>query len=216
VTRLGSLLLVFASLCVPLASFGLARSRASTVHAFDAEHLPAQLGGFQLDRSDVLPADVVEMLAPNSYTLRLYTRADSDPIWAYVAFYDGVGNRPHDPTVCYPAQGWDVVGLRDRELALPGGEALLAHFLRATQGPSEELVLYWFQPPERWPASPRLEPWLRALDGLAGRSRYAFIRLSTRVTAPESAAVTRAESELSALARELAGPVRATVRGPAS
>ena len=104
------------------------------------------------------------------------------------AFYDGVGNRPHDPTVCYPAQGWDVVGLRDRALPLPGGEELLGHFLRATQGPSEELVLYWFQPPERWPASTKLEPWLRALDGLAGRSRYAFIRLSTRVTAPESAA----------------------------
>ncbi|HTO53298.1 MAG TPA: EpsI family protein [Myxococcota bacterium] len=209
----GSLLLVLLGLSVPLASFGVARSRASAVHAFDSEHIPAALGGFQLDHTDTLPSDVVEMLAPNTYTLRLYTRPDSDPIWAYVAFYDGVGNRPHDPTVCYPAQGWDVVGLRDRALPLPGGEELLGHFLRATQGPSEELVLYWFQPPERWPASAKLEPWLRALDGLAGRSRYAFIRLSTRVTAPESAAVDKAEGELSALARELAAPVRAAVRG---
>src|SRR5262249_36016764 len=118
--------------------------------------------------------------------------------------------------VCYPAQGWDVVGLNDRALELPSGDRLHAHFLAATQGAAEELVLYWFQPPERWPAAPRVEPWPRAVDGLAGRSRYAFVRLSPRVTPSETGSVPAAEAALGALARELAAPVRAAVRGAAS
>jgi EpsI family protein len=205
---------VFLCLLLPLLSFGLARARARATHEFDSALIPARLGPFVLDRDDALPDDVRAMLSPAAYVFRLYTRADGAPVWAYVAFYDGLGaSGAHDPEVCYPAQGWDVVGLHDRALELPSGDRLHAHFLAATQGAAEELVLYWFQPPERWPAAPRLEPWLRAVDGLAGRSRYAFVRLSTRVTPSVEGSVPAAEAELGELARELAAPVRAAVRG---
>ena len=208
------LALVFVALLLPLASFGLARARARASFRFDPTRIPERLGAFALDREDALPESVRAMLSPAAYVYRLYTRADGAPVWAYVAFYDGVGaSGAHDPEVCYPAQGWDVVGLHDRALELPSGDQLHAHFLAATQGPAEELVLYWFQPPERWPAAPRLEPWLRAADGIAGRSRYAFVRLSTRVTPSETGAVPAAEAELAELARELAAPVRSAVRG---
>jgi EpsI family protein len=211
--RAATLGLVFLCLLLPLLSFALARGRARATRDFDPGRIPARLGDFALDREDALPEEVRAMLSPAAYVFRLYTRADSAPVWAYVAFYDGVGaSGAHDPQVCYPAQGWDVVGLHDRALELPSGDRLHAHFLAATQGASEELVLYWFQPPERWPAAPRVEPWLRAIDGIAGRSRYAFVRLSTRVTPSEAGSVPAAEAELGALARELAAPVRAAVR----
>jgi EpsI family protein len=214
VRRIAPLFGVLTCLLLPLLSFGLARARARATHEFDTARIPARLGEFSVDRDDTLPDDVRAMLSPAAYLFRLYARADGAPVWAYVAFYDGVGaSGAHDPQICYPAQGWDVVGLDDRALELPTGDQLHAHFLAATQGASEELVLYWFQPPERWPAAPRVEPWLRAVDGLAGRSRYAFVRLSTRVTPSAPDSVPAAEEELGALARELAAPVRAAVRG---
>jgi len=214
VKRSASLALVLVCLSLPLLSFAWARARARNLHEFQPARIPARLGEFALDREDALPEDVRAMLSPEAYVFRLYARPDGAPVWAYVAFYDGVGaSGAHDPEVCYPAQGWDVVGLHDRELDLASGDRLHAHYLAATQGPSEELVLYWFQPPERWPAAPRVEPWLRALDGIAGRSRYAFVRLSTRVLPSVPDAVPAAEAELGALARELAEPVRAAVRG---
>jgi EpsI family protein len=210
-----SLAAVFVCLLLPLASFGLVRSRAHVSRAFDPSLVPSRLGAFEVARSEELAPDVRAMIAPDAYLLRLYSGAPGAPVWAYVAFYTGAGSSgAHDPTVCYPAQGWDVVGLRERALALPGGDMLHARFLAATQGPSEELVLYWFQPAERWPQSSHFEPLLRAVDGLLGRSRYAFVRLSTRVAAPGPADAAAAESQLVSLARELAAPVRAAVRGP--
>jgi len=212
--RAANLSLVFFCLLLPLASFGLARSRASSPPEFRPAAIPERLGAFELVHSDALSAEVRDMLSPAAYLYRLYTRKDGPPVWAYVAFYDGVGaSGAHDPEVCYPAQGWDVVGLADRELELASGDRVQTHFLTATLGASEELVLYWFQPPERWPSSARLEPWLRAFDSLAGRSRYAFVRLSTRVTPAQPGSVSAAEAELGALARELAEPVRRAVHG---
>jgi EpsI family protein len=209
-----ALALVLACLLLPVASFGLVRSRAHMSRSFDTREIPARLGDFQLAREAELPADVRAMIAPDAYSLRLYETPASAPVWLYVAFYSGAGaSGAHDPNVCYPAQGWDVVGLRERALALQDGESLRVRGLAATRGPSEELVLYWFQPAERWPASARFEPFLRALDGLAGRSRYAFVRLSTRVSTHTPRDVSAAESALAALAREVAPAVRAVVKG---
>ena len=192
-----SLAAVLVCLLLPLASFGLVRSRAHVSRAFDTSLVPARLGAFELARSDELPEDVRAMIAPDAYQLRLYSGPPGAPVWVYLAFYSGAGTTgAHDPTVCYPAQGWDLVGLRERALELPGGDTLHARFLAATQGPSEELVLYWFQPAERWPASSHFEPLLRAVDGLLGRSRYAFVRLSTRVAAPDPAELSAAEAQL--------------------
>ncbi|MFI5314433.1 MAG: exosortase C-terminal domain/associated protein EpsI [Myxococcota bacterium] len=205
---------VFVCLLLPLASFGLVRSRGRVSPAFDPSLVPARLGAFEVARSEELSEDVRAMVAPDAYLLRLYSGRAGAPVWAYVAFYDRAGAKgAHDPAVCYPAQGWDLVGLRERALELPGGETLHARFLAATQGPSEELVLYWFQPAGRWPSASHFEPLLRAVDGLLGRSRYAFVRLSTRVAAPGAAEAAAAETQLVALARELAAPVRSAVRG---
>lgn len=205
---------VLVCLLLPVVSFGVVRSRAHMSRAFDTSEIPARLGDFQLVREAELPEDVRAMIAPDAYSLRLYETPARAPVWLYVAFYSGAGaSGAHDPNVCYPAQGWDVVGLRERALGLRSGESLRVRGLAATRGPSEELVLYWFQPPERWPASARFEPFLRALDGLAGRSRYAFVRLSTRVSAHTPAEVAAAEAELAALAREVAPALRAAVTG---
>jgi hypothetical protein len=99
--------------------------------------------------------------------------------------------------VCYPANGWDLQGLRNLDVRLGNGESLTARLLLATQAGQEELVLYWFQPMDRWPRSGAWEQLLRAYDGFLGRPQYVFARLSTENS-------DTAQAELVAIAREIA------------
>jgi EpsI family protein len=203
---------VLAALAVPIATRALITARAAAIPSFDLAHLPDQLGPLALSSQEELPADVLAQISPDAHALRLYTDDQGAGVWAYLAFYSGTGAKgAHDPEVCYPAQGWDIATLRSREVALADGKSLTGRLLAAKLGGQEELVLYWFQPVGRWPRPSPLELALRGLDALAGRSRYAFVRLSTRVAAADAAQQRTAEDRLVDAARALAPAVRATV-----
>lgn len=146
---------------------------------FDSE-IPATIGEWKSVRDSKLDPDSVALLEPKSYAMRLYSAPNQPPIWAYVAFYSGGGELgAHDPAVCYPAQGWSISEQQDVRVDL-GGESLTARYLRTELSGAEELVLYWFQPAQRWPGSARHEYFLRVLDNVIGRPQYAFVRLSLR------------------------------------
>ena len=203
---------VLAALLLPLATHQLIAQRARTAATFDLDRLPDRLGALALAEEQELPADVLAMISPDAHALRLYADGNGGGVWAYLAFYSGTGAvGAHDPQVCYPAQGWDIAALRSREVALADGKSLTGKLLAANLGGEQELVLYWFQPPGRWPRPALLELALRGLDALAGRSHYAFVRLSTRVSAQDAAQQSAAEARLVDAARELAPAVRAAI-----
>jgi EpsI family protein len=212
-SRIARLVLVSAALLVPVATHHLVATRATIVRKFDLDQIPARLGSLALEGEEELPADVLEMISPDAHTLRLYRdESGSAAIWAYLAFYSGAGAKgAHDPEVCYPAQGWDIAALRSREVTLADGKSLTGKLLAANLGTQEELVLYWFQPAGRWPQRSPAELALRGIDALAGRSRYAFVRLSTRIGSADPAQQSAAEARLVEAARALAPAVRATV-----
>jgi EpsI family protein len=213
VSRIARLTLVSAALLVPIATHHLVMTRAATVRRFDLERIPTRLGSLDLSSEAELPADVLEMISPDAHTLRLYTDGSGSAIWAYLAFYSGNGAKSaHDPEVCYPAQGWDIAALRSREVTLSDGNSLTGKLLAANLGGEEELVLYWFQPAGRWPQRSPAELALRGIDALAGRSQYAFVRLSTRLASGgDLAQQSAAEARLVDAARALAPAVRAAV-----
>jgi len=211
VTRRVRLVLVSLALLLPLATHRLVATRAAAVHRFDLERIPARLGSLDLTSEETLPADVLALIAPDAHTMRLYTDDGGTAVWAYLAFYSGTGSNAHDPEVCYPAQGWDIATLRTREVTLGDGKSLTGKLLAANLGNQEELVLYWFQPAGRWPRPSPFELALRGLDALEGRSRYAFVRLSTRIPSNDASQLTAAEARLVDAARALAPSVRATV-----
>lgn len=203
---------VLAALLLPLGTQELIASRARGVAKFDLERIPDRLGALALAQEQELPADVLAQIAPDAHALRLYADENGGGVWAYLAFYSGTGAvGAHDPQVCYPAQGWDIAALRSREVTLADGKSLTGKLLAASLGGQEELVLYWFQPAGRWPRPPLLELALRGIDALAGRSHYAFVRLSTRVPARDAAQQSAAEARLVDAARALAPAVRATI-----
>jgi EpsI family protein len=203
--------LVSLALLLPLATHRLVATRSAAVHRFGLERIPSQLGSLDLTSEEKLPADVLAQITPDAHTMRLYSEKGGAAIWAYLAFYSGTGSSAHDPEVCYPAQGWDIATLRSREVTLADGKSLTGKLLAANMGNQEELVLYWFQPVGRWPARAPFELALRGLDALQGRSRYAFVRLSTRVSIDDPAQQSAAEARLVDAARALAPSVRATV-----
>jgi EpsI family protein len=179
------------------------------------EGLPPRIEEWQLESDAPLDPEVLALIAPDSYAMRYYEAPERTPIWLYVALYGGragYSKGAHDPEVCYPAQGWEVV--RSRGVAIPVGDGATLHAteIELAQGSNREIALYWFQPAQRWPAAPAPEQLLRVFDAIAGRPQYAFVRLSGRLAAdgPPGA------RDLADFARAIAPGVRAAVSRPAT
>ncbi len=158
--------------------------------------LPSRVGEWTATSEQTLDAEVLTLIEPAAYLVRLYEAPARAPIWLYMGVYAGragTGTGAHHPEVCYPAQGWEV--LKSQALALPlgGAQELRAQQLSFHRGGAREAVLYWFQPAERWPLDAGAEELLRMLDAVAGRPQYAFVRLSARSDGSPAAADDLAE-----------------------
>ena len=178
--------------------------------------LPRQVGPWIAAEDRRLEAEILEMIEPDAHLLRLYEAPGRSPIWIYLGLYASRGSykkAAHDPEVCYPAQGWEVLGSRSVAIDLgdPGAQVLRAKLLDAHRGLETEAVLYWFQPARRWPASGAVEEILRVADALNGTSQYAFVRLSAASGGGPSAA-----HDLLEFARLLAPSVRTRVESLAA
>lgn len=143
--------------------------------------LPARVGPWVAAEEARLDADAFAIVQPDAYVYRAYHAPGRTPIWLYVALYLGrasYGKGAHDPHVCYPAQGWEILESRPVALAVGGPAELHATRVHVHKNVREESVLYWFQPAGRWPRGAAVEQLLRVVDAVAGRPQYAFVRLS--------------------------------------
>src|SRR5262249_52464491 len=158
-----------------LPGLSLARWAASTASTGAAVHLPVlpeTIATWSLAGESHLSDIEMAMIRPDAHLLRYYKAPDRSPIVFYVGLYGGRAGYDagaHDPEVCYPAQGWQIMGARDVEVPLANGEALDAKLLDAHHGTNRRAVLYWFQPAARWPFSAAVEQLVRIYDAIAGR-----------------------------------------------
>jgi EpsI family protein len=168
--------------------------------------LPRQLGAWVAGDDLELDAWSLEKAAPDSYLMRRYQRQGAAPVELYVGLYagsTGFGRAPHSPEGCYPAAGWEILGRASVDVPVVGGERLRARLLELQKDGREQVVLFWFQPPGRWPSEGIAEQLLRARDSVRGQPQFAFVRLA----APDMDAGDR-ESLL-----ELAGLIAEEIRG---
>jgi EpsI family protein len=206
------LVLVFVSL--PLVAARLVDLRSVSPLHYDARALPDQIDSHRLLHEEVLEPEVVAMLSPESYTMRLYGDGADSNVWLYFAIYSSTGTTgAHDPAVCYPAQGWDASAPTERELVLASGDRMAVKSMSAILGGKEERVLYWFQPAKRWPTYTPRELFERMLDGFAGRPQYGFVRLSIALSRPDDEARAAADAKLAELGKALAPLVRRSLAG---
>jgi EpsI family protein len=175
----------------------------------DTPPLPREVGPWHATRQSRLADDVLAMIDPDSHLMQLYEAPGRTPIWLYLGAYAGrasYGKGAHDPEVCYPAQGWEI--LRSEWFAVPLGSSatLRTKRLEAHRGSAKEVVLYWFQPAKRWPAPDVGEQLMRVVDAVSGRPQYAFVRLS----GPTDGGST-ATRDLAEFAERIALPIRVFV-----
>ena len=182
------------------------RSSAPTV---STPALPTAVGPWRSTAESRLNAEVLAMIEPDAYLMRRYEAPGRTPIWLYVAVYAGragYGKGAHDPEVCYPAQGWEILQSELFGVPLVDGGTLLTRRVEAHRGLAKETVFYWFQPANRWPAGAAAEQLMRVMDAARGRPQYAFVRIS----GPSDGGSTAAR-DLAEFAAEIAASVRAVV-----
>ena len=153
----------------------------SATPAVPVPALPTEVGPWRATAERRLGVEILAMIEPDAYLLRLYEAPGRTPIWLYVGVYAGRaghGKGAHDPEVCYPAQGWEILQSELLTVPLVDGNTLATRRLEAHHGLARESVLYWFQPAKRWPVQTAKEQFLRILDAARGRPQYAFVRLS--------------------------------------
>lgn len=208
-SRLMCLGLVASFLLLPPGAFLMGGWRSKALADFDISHPPDALADSIVEE---LEPRVLRAIQPDAYLLRQITRADGAPSSVYMGFYSGYGaTGAHDPTVCFPSQGWDLSQVGYTDVPIQNGESLVVEVFRASQGNRQSLVLYWFQPAGRWSRDYPAENFLRIYDAVSGRKQYAFVRLTTPLT--EESGSDSAREILVALARDLAPWVRRVVEG---
>lgn len=166
-----------------LARWGLATASFAETEA--RLTLAEQLGPWKLAATEELEDEILAQIAPDAYLMRMYEAPGRAPVWVYVGLYaEGAraAKSAHDPEVCYPAQGWEIMASRALSLGVAGDEVMQVKQLQAQNGALEEQVLYWFQPADRWQLSYAPEQLTRVLDAVRGRPQYAFVRLSATGT----------------------------------
>jgi len=164
----------------------LVLARWTTIAGFSGElvsplSLPREIGPWRATVDEQLDAETLAMIEPDTYVLRRYEAPGRTAIWVYVAIYGGragYAKGAHDPKVCYPAAGWEILDTRSLDIPVGGSESLRAELVSVHKGTLRKAAVYWFQPAERWPVNPALEQLLQVFDAIAGWPQYAFVRLS--------------------------------------
>jgi EpsI family protein len=171
--------------------------------------LPREVGSWKAVTEERLAPETLAIVEPDAYLMRRYEAPGRTEIWAYVAVYAGrfgYGKGAHDPMICYPALGWEILDTRALDVAVGGSEKLGAELVSVHKGISKRAAVYWFQPAGRWPVNSPREHLLRVFDTLAGEPQYAFVRLSGSTDESPTAV-----PDLAEFAGEIAPAVRAAV-----
>jgi len=190
-------------------------SSASTAAVVRLPTLPESIAGWTLSGESHISDIEMAIIRPDAHIVRWYQAPDRSPILLYVGLYGGRAGYDagaHDPEVCYPAQGWQIMGTRNVEVPLASDVKLHAKLLDVHKGAEREAVLYWFQPAGRWPGPASVEQLVRIFDAVAGRPQYAFVRLSARW----ASGLPAPEPELADFASQIAWPVRDALGGGAN
>jgi len=91
-----------------------------------------------------------EELGANEFFIRQYSNGQGNLLSLYVAYFDArYGGTTHNPYVCYPAQGWEIVDRSHGEVEVQGNKTIRFTRIMIQKGIAKELVLFYFQMGDR-------------------------------------------------------------------
>lgn len=154
------------------------------------KQFPAQLGGWS--GTDVaIDKDVLEILGPGDFLLRIYQNQQKSPyIDLFIAYFRSqrAGDTIHSPQHCLPGSGWAPVENQRITLTMPGHEPFPANRYLIAKGGSRQLVLYWFWAHDRGVASEYWAKFYLVADSIKmNRSDGALVRITTPMYPGETA-----------------------------
>jgi EpsI family protein len=167
--------------------------------------LPTTVAGWTTTASNLLDRTSQEMLRPDAYVGRVYTRSDGYPIDLTVVF-GHAKETFHSPGYCLLGGGWNIIHKDRRSMALgPDRTRVEANQFSLQRKDQRSVVLYWYAS-----AGESSPSWLhfqyRLLrNRLSGRSPAGAL---VRITAP----VGPSEAEAAAAAEDLAGKLYPELR----
>ena len=110
----------------------------------DLSCVPVDLRGWKGAEARPLDGESLELLNPDVYLLREYTRLDGYPVDLSVLF----GHRKstfHSPGFCLLGGGWSILRKSRHALDLgEGGGTVLANEFALQRGSEQRMVLYWY------------------------------------------------------------------------
>jgi len=152
--------------CVFLATSGAIRvyqerqfdaaAREVKVAPFPLKNLPQSLGRWRMSGEEQeLDPDTLEIAGSSDYMARTYVDDQTGvPLSALVVFGPAEQVFPHDPTVCFPAFGYQTArGVRNHTISTPDGPVTFASAIYTKQGggvPEYVEVYFSFRHDGQW------------------------------------------------------------------
>jgi EpsI family protein len=105
----------------------------------------SSIKGWTPGKNVKLDSRIVQMLQLDDYVNRAYVNGN-DTVLLYVGYNFSAQKlgKIHSPLVCFPSQGWTIIGKEERAITVEGNHIdLMSMILR--RGQERDLVLYWFQ-----------------------------------------------------------------------
>lgn len=166
-------------LCVGgLAKYAISGRQESPPERARFATFPAVIGEWK-GRASSLEPDTERALGMDDYIVSDYSKLEGSPVNLYVAYYatQRKGISPHSPSVCLPGGGWMITSLESASFTdLP--ERLIFNRAVIQNGPSKQIVYYWFDERGRKIASEWAAKWYLFTDAIMwNRTDGALIRL---------------------------------------
>jgi exosortase D (VPLPA-CTERM-specific) len=156
----------------------------------ELKQFPEQIG--EWTGQDVpLGKDVLDILRPSDYLLRVYQSSAKTPyIDLFIPYYRSqrAGEAPHSPQHCLPGSGWTPVENEHITLTIPGHVPFPVNRYLITKGDARQLVLYWFWAHDRGVASEYWAKYYLVKDAIRmNRSDGSLVRVTTPMYPGETA-----------------------------
>jgi EpsI family protein len=158
------------------------------------DQLPMSMDSWQ-GQNDPLAGQIVTALGVSDYVNRSYMSRGGQPVDLYVGYYQSqrTGETIHSPKNCLPGSGWEPVRAGRLTIPMAAGPAIVVNDYLVEKGPTQYLVLYWYQAHGRVIASEYSgKAWL-VFDAITrNRTDEALIRVVTSTKNGEDQARARA------------------------
>jgi EpsI family protein len=122
--------------------------RAASPPGLRLGEFPMTVSGYEgkdMPYPDWLP----EELGARDFFIRQYESEQAGSMTLYVAYFDArYGGTAHNPDVCYPAQGWEIMN-RSRAAVQTEETIIQVTRMLVQKGLSKQLVLFYFQTGDR-------------------------------------------------------------------